>query len=120
MSREQSYSPTHDHQTSVHVEVYQGESRHLANNVKLGMFDVPLPPGKARERQLICRFTYDINGLLEVDTHVAETDVRRKLVIEGNPGLMSREEIQARLKELEALKSPSTGADGEPYRDGPR
>lgn len=104
VSREEMYSPTHDEQREVEIEVYQGESRKLENNVRLGSLRVRLPPGKSRERQLFVRFTYDINGLLEVDTHVGATDIRRKLVIEGNPGLMTREEIRKRLKELEALK----------------
>ena len=103
-SREHSYSPMHDHQREVHFEIYQGESRRLENNVKLGSLTLPLPPGRAREHQLLVRFTYDINGLLEVDTKVAGTDVRRRLVIEGNPGFLPPEEIQKRLFQLQALK----------------
>ena len=38
-SREQSYSPTHEHQREVRFDVYQGESRRLENNVKLGRAD---------------------------------------------------------------------------------
>jgi molecular chaperone HscC len=103
-SREHSYSPIHDHQREVNFEIYQGESRRLENNVKLGSLTLPLPPGRAREHQLLVRFTYDINGLLEVDTKVAGTDVRRSLVIEGNPGFLPTEEIQKRLFQLQALK----------------
>jgi molecular chaperone HscC len=102
-SREQSYRPTHDGQREVQIDVYQGESRRLEGNVKLGSLSLPLPPGKASEQQVVVRFTYDINGLLEVDTKVAGTEVRRGLVIEGNPGLPP-EEIQARLRALQVLK----------------
>jgi molecular chaperone HscC len=103
-SREHSYSPIHAHQREVHFEIYQGESRRLENNVKLGSLRLPLPPGNAKERQLLVRFTYDINGLLEVDTKVAGTEVRRSLVIEGNPGFLPPEEIHKRLAQLQALK----------------
>ncbi len=103
-SREQTYWPVHDRQREVQIDVYQGESRRLENNVKLGSLSLPLPPGDARERQVVVRFTYDINGLLEVDTRVADTEVRRRLVIEGNPGFLPPEEIQRRLRELESLK----------------
>ena len=103
-SREQVYSPIRDEQTSVVFEIYQGESRRLENNVRLGSLTLPLPLGKARERQLIVRFTYDINGLLEVDTRVAGTELRRSLVIEGNPGLLTPEQIDQRLSELQAIK----------------
>jgi molecular chaperone HscC len=103
-SREQSYQPTHDAQQEVQIDVYQGESRRLEGNVKLGSLSLPLPPGKAREREVLVRFTYDINGLLEIDTRVAGTEVRRSLVIEGNPGSLSPEEMKARLRALQALK----------------
>jgi molecular chaperone HscC len=103
-SREQSYRPTHDEQREVKFEVYQGESRRLENNVRLGTVGMPLPPGKAREKELLVRFTYDINGLLEVDARIAGTDVRRTMVIEGNPGLLTRAEIDKRLQELETIK----------------
>jgi molecular chaperone HscC len=104
VSREEVYTPHSDEQRAVDIEVYQGESRRLENNVRLGLVTLPLPPGKARERQVTVRFTYDINGLLEVDTRVLDTDVRETLVIEGNPGLLTPEEIEKRLKELEAIK----------------
>jgi molecular chaperone HscC len=103
-SREQVYSPMHDSQTSVVFEVYQGESRRLENDIRLGSLTLPLPAGKARERQLVVRFTYDINGLLEVDTRVGGTQLRRTLVIEGNPGLLTPEQIEQRITELQAIK----------------
>jgi len=88
----------------VQIDVYQGESRRLEANVRLGSLSLPLPPGKAREREVLVRFTYDINGLLEVDTRVAGTEVRRSLVIEGNPGSLSPEEVKTRLRALQSLK----------------
>jgi molecular chaperone HscC len=104
VSRERTYSPMRDDQRVVEFDIYQGESRRLEGNVKLGSLKLPLPPGRSRERSVVVRFTYDINGLLEVDTHVGETDVRRKTVIEGNPGTLSPEQIRDRLRELEMLK----------------
>ena len=103
-SREQSYSAIHEHQREVHFEVYQGESRRLENDVKLGSLTLPLPPGDARQKPLLVRFTYDINGLLEVDTRIAGTQVRRSLVIEGNPGFLTAEQIRERLDQLQSLK----------------
>jgi molecular chaperone HscC len=104
VSRERTYFPLRDDQRLVEVDIYQGESRRLENNVKLGSLKLPLPPGRSRDRNVVVRFTYDINGLLEVDTHVGATEVRRKTVIEGNPGTLSPDQIRDRLRELEALK----------------
>jgi len=50
------------------------------------------------------RFTYDVNGLLQVEATVLKTEETSTLVIEGNPGLMSEREIEQRLKALQELK----------------
>jgi molecular chaperone HscC len=102
-SREQTYFAIHEDQREVRFDIYQGESRRLENNVRIGSMTVPLPPGNARDRAISVRFTYDINGLLEIDTAVAGGG-RKTLVIEGSPGSMTSEEIRARLKELEMMK----------------
>src|SRR6185369_11919717 len=50
------------------------------------------------------RFTYDVNGLLQVEATVLKTQESFSLVIEGNPGLLSQEEIASRLVSLADLK----------------
>ena len=102
-SRVESYFPVHDHQTVVRLVIYQGESRSLENNICIGELEVPLPLGEGRDKQIRVRFTFDVNGLLEVETTVA-TGAQKKLVIEGAPGSMTPEEIEQRLKALEAIK----------------
>ncbi len=102
-SREQTYFAIHEDQREVRFDIYQGESRRLENNVRIGSMTLPLPPGNARDRAISVRFTYDINGLLEIDTAVAG-GARKTLVIEGSPGSMTSEQIRARLKELEVMK----------------
>ena len=93
----------HYNQTVVRLTVYQGESRSLENNIRIVELEVPLPPGEGQDKQIRVRFTYDINGLLEVETTVA-TGAQKKLIIEGSPGSLTPEEIERRLKDLEAIK----------------
>lgn len=50
------------------------------------------------------RFTYDVNGLLEVEATVAATQKVHQLVIQSNSGDLGEMEIAARLKELAELK----------------
>jgi molecular chaperone HscC len=102
-SREQTYFPLYEDQREVRFDIYQGESRRVENNVRIGSMTLPLPPGNARSRAIHVRFTYDVNGLLEIDTAVVG-GARKTLVIEGSPGSMTPEQIAARLKELEAMK----------------
>ncbi|MBF8747522.1 molecular chaperone HscC [Pseudomonas putida] len=104
VSRSRIVSTLHDNQKLVKVEIYQGESRMVSNNIFLGELEIPVPPLKAGEVSLDVRFTYDNNGLLEAQVHLPINGETRRLVIENNPGVLPPEEIAQRLAALEALK----------------
>jgi molecular chaperone HscC len=93
-----------DNQTSITLDIYQGESRLVKDNIQLGSLTVRVPADKAGEQSVEVRFTYDTSGLLEVDATVESTKQARSLVIEGNPGVLSPDEIQKRLAVLAKLK----------------
>jgi molecular chaperone HscC len=93
-----------DNQTRVNLNVFQGESRMVRDNVFLGTLLVHVPPGGAGKEKIDCRFSYDTSGLLEVDVTVLSQKQSQRLVIEGNPGVLTKEEIEKRLKSLAALK----------------
>ncbi len=103
VSREHSYSTMHDNQPSVKLEVYQGEARLVRDNVLLGALDIPVPKGPAG-KEVRVRFTYDSSGLLEVDAHVPETDLRKNLVIADEEDRKDKSAFEKRRKELEKLK----------------
>lgn len=102
-SRSSTFHPIRDGQTSVVLPIYQGESRYVADNVRLGEIEIPLPGGKAHETSVECRFTYDINGLLEVDLKVPRTGETRQLVITGDDS-MDPDSLARRRAALAALK----------------
>jgi len=94
----------HDNQKDINVEIYQGESRLTKNNIKLGELDIPVPLAPAGEQAVDVRYTYDINGILEVEVTVVQTGIKKRAVIEKTPGVLSKKEIEARLENLAALK----------------
>jgi molecular chaperone HscC len=68
VSREDDFCPINDAQTQLVLDIYQGESPTVDRNIKLGEIRIPLkgkgpPPGKS----VTARFTYDVNGLLQVE-----------------------------------------------------
>lgn len=93
-----------DNQTVVGIDIYQGESRKVDNNIKLGTFDLKIPPAPRGEQSVDIRYTYDINGILEVEATVVKTGEKKTMIIEKNPGQTSPEQIKARLEELKHLK----------------
>jgi molecular chaperone HscC len=104
VSRVERFFPAHDWQTELKLEVYQGESPRVVNNVRLGELHFPLPRKQAHENPVDVRFTYDINGVLQVETQVLSTGARHELILENSPGAMSPIEIRQRLAALADLK----------------
>lgn len=80
-SRVESFRTLRSGQRQIEFGVYQGEARWVAENIKLGDVMIPIPARPAGEVEVKCRFTYDINGLLEVDVEVPLTGERRQLVV---------------------------------------
>lgn len=104
VSREQTYVTAHDYQTAMCFEIYQGEEMYAENNIYLGEISFDIPIEKKGEVACFVRFTYDINGVLEVQVRIPSMDEVKKLVI-VNEGLgMTQEEIEEKLKELEKVK----------------
>ncbi|MFC7378608.1 Hsp70 family protein [Brevundimonas sp. GCM10030266] len=109
-SRVQYYANSSANQRVVDIPVYQGESRNLADNIELGKLEVPIPSGPPGSVQIEVRFSYDINGLLEVDVHIPKTGERRELVI-ADEAVKNNEDFEKRRAVLAALKQHPRDAD---------
>lgn len=91
-------------QDKVGIQVYQGESPRIEDNVPLGEITINLPKEKDKHQDFDIRFTYDVSGVLEVLVTVVGTGKTEQLILEGNPGSLSQAEIAKRLKALDKLK----------------
>ncbi|HEX2543772.1 MAG TPA: Hsp70 family protein [Ramlibacter sp.] len=103
-SRERSVCTVRDNQSALRVDVFQGESRLCSQNVHLGGVEFPIPARKAGEVAATIRYTYDVNGILDVDIVVDQAGISRNLVIKQLAGDVPEEEITRRRVELAALK----------------
>lgn len=104
VSRVQSYSPIEQRQAMIQLEIYQGESPLVANNVRLGSLQVPLARPGSADRSVEVRFTYDINGVLQVEATVAATGKRHELILHNSAAALDPTQLRQRLAELEAIK----------------
>ncbi|WP_227319019.1 molecular chaperone HscC [Cedecea davisae] len=100
----QSFSTVNDNQRQIDIEVYQGESRKVSDNLLLDSMSVKVPARKAGEVSVDVRFTYTLDGILEVECKVSGEQTASTMIIEKAPGTLSPEEIALRLKQLDALK----------------
>ncbi|WP_286828098.1 MULTISPECIES: molecular chaperone HscC [Kordiimonas] len=91
-------------QQRMEVNVFQGEHRLVEQNVFLGSVSVAVPKGAAGEQTIDVRYSYDMNGLLEVDVKVNSTGQVINHVIEQSPGALSQEEVEKSRARLAGLK----------------
>lgn len=104
ISRVKTYFPINAGQSLVELSIFQGDARMVNDNIHLGNLSIALPPLPVDECAVDVRFTYDVNGLLQVEAVVQKTAAKFSLVIEGNPGVLTPEEIAQRLKALAEIK----------------
>ena len=104
VSRSERFWPVQDMQTELRLEVFQGESPRVVNNVRLGELSINLPKLPAKDNAVDVRFTYDINGVLQVEVLVVASGRKHELILEKNPGTLSPEEIAKRFAALAELK----------------
>jgi molecular chaperone HscC len=103
-SRVETFSTASDNQNAIDVAIYQGEARLVKDNIRLGAIEVRVPRAKAGQEKIDVRFTYDVSGLLEVEVTVVSTGEKVQKIIEGNPGVLTAEQIEIRRRELAGLK----------------
>ncbi|EEL9615248.1 Hsp70 family protein [Salmonella enterica] len=102
VSKVETYSTMHPEQDSICVRVYQGESHKVKNNILIDSFDVMLKPN-GHIQAIDIRFSYDINGLLEVDV-LLEDGKSESIIISHNATSLTTQQIDASRERLLALK----------------
>ena len=104
-SRSEYFYTIDDYQDKVNVGIYQGESLNIDDNLFLGEFLLDVPQNLAGKEAINVRFTYDINGILEVEAKVVSTGLKKsKLIVNGD---LSEEEKNEKIKMLEEIKIQS-------------
>ncbi|WP_296117341.1 Hsp70 family protein [uncultured Eubacterium sp.] len=100
-SRIHRFSTASDYQKEVKIDILQGEEPYAEDNVQLGVITTLVPKKKRGEESVDVRFTYDINGILEVEVTVVSTGKSVTKVLSQN---MDEKELEKRMKQLEKLK----------------
>ena len=103
-SRMRTYYTVHDNQSQMFIAIYQGESMYCKDNLKLGEIEIDIPQAPKGKECADIRFTYDINGILQVEITCRSTGKKDELII-LNPKLsLGKKELKSKLKELERFK----------------
>ncbi|WP_332605979.1 Hsp70 family protein [Acinetobacter sp. ESBL14] len=102
-SKVNTYTAMHKGQREIVVRIYQGEHRLCKENVFLGELKVPLPPNDD-QLSIDVRFSYNPNGILDVDVEVPATGEKLQKVVVNHQSVMSAEQIEQARVQLQELK----------------
>ena len=95
------FSTAADSQTSVEINVLQGERPMASDNKSLGRFILDgIPPSPRGVPQVEVAFDIDANGILHVSAKDKATGKEQKITITGSTGL-NKEEVERMQKEAE-------------------
>ena len=104
VSKEMAFGTMRANQREVAVDVYQGEHRLVEKNHKLGELKVVgIPPGPAGQ-QICIRFTYDLNGILEVEAYVPGVGKKFRTVLTQHAHHMDEGQLDEAIEKLQRLK----------------
>lgn len=104
VSREETFSTFHPYQPEVLVKIFQGESRRCRDNLQLGELRVTGFPPSPSLQPFVIRFTYDLNGLLEVESFVEGSSERFQVVLNQDAAGLSAADVREAVKRLQNLK----------------
>ena len=100
--KSQVFSTAAPNQTTVTINVLQGERPMAADNKSLGRFDLTgIPPAPANVPQIEVTFDIDANGIVNVSAKDQGTGKEQKITVTGS-GNLSEEEIEKMQKDAEA------------------
>jgi molecular chaperone HscC len=102
-SRVNNYVAMNKGQREISVRVYQGENRLCKDNIFLGELNVDLPKNDDYE-SIDVRFSYNPNGILDVDVEVLSTGRKLQKVLINQQSVMSAEQVKQARQQLEQLK----------------
>jgi molecular chaperone HscC len=105
ISRAKRLVTVEDKQKAISVDVYQGENLRPENNIYLGSLLIDVPRAPAGREAVDVRFTYDINGALQVEVNVLSTGRTSAKIFNNSLGL-TEDELKARFASLETIKLP--------------
>ena len=104
VSKTDVFCTLNDNQKLITIDILQGESRFVKNNLFLGDVTVNVPPAPAGRESVTVTYTYDVNSLLEVKVKVNSTGEEKVVILQQFGEKMSEEAAKERMKELEYLK----------------
>lgn len=108
LSRSERFNTLHPDQDEILLKVYQGESRLVRENQRIGEIRVKGLKHRSGQKDpgvIEVRFSYDMNGILEVEVTILHSGKKVSEVFEQRPGTLSKTDIAEAIARLQPLKT---------------
>jgi len=105
VSRVERVQTLQPNQTELFIKIYQGEGRRAENNLFLGEFAVKGIPRGPAGQQVDVRFSYDLNGVLEVEATVVETQQKVTHVVTKHAKGLTQDQVRQAVQDMAKLKT---------------
>jgi molecular chaperone DnaK len=115
-SRSEVFRTVEDRQTSVEIDVYQGEDDDVRRNYRVGRFLVEGLAQVPAGNQIVVQLDLNLDGMLRVSAREKATGLQKQIAIDNALARYEREEFDTARERLDEMWSASFG-DGYQFDD---